>query len=142
MTQMKNWKNRFLTIAATLAVAATTASAETILKASVPFPFTAGVSRVMPAGDYIIRHRETFWSLESNETGRTDFAVPTSALQPAAGEQARLVFLCRAGHCSLSEIHAGVQEWGATFKERKPAASYAEELARIIIVNVTVSDSN
>jgi len=131
-----NWK--LFTVATTLAIAATTASAQTVLKASIPFSFTAGASKVMQAGDYAIRDGGNAWFLTSLETRHTGMAMPVAPVEGRTTAKSELVFHCRDNGCRLAAIHVARGQ-GAEFRE--PKGADAQELTRVVIIPIDASKS-
>ena len=110
---MTNFTTRMMIAAATVVVAAGSASAQ-VLKAEVPFPFrTDGV--VMQAGAYRIdlsyNAGTPRFQLRSDAGGHSVLLIPTSPGDPqkdwAAKGDPLLTFECGIGHCVLSGIWPG-----------------------------------
>jgi hypothetical protein len=139
---MNSLKLKLCTMAATLAIVATTASAQVTLKASVPFSFTAGPDKVLAAGDYSIRNGGNVWYITSHETLHTNLAMSTAAAESRATDRAQLVFHCRSNGCSLYVIQMGGGVRGAQFSEPKRTKSDSEELARVVVVPASTSNSD
>jgi len=137
---MNSLKLKLFTVAATLAIAATTASAQVTLRAAVPFSFTVGQSQVLAAGDYSIRNGGQAWYITSDQTFHANLALPTASVESERTDKAELVFHCRSNGCRLAAIHAGWGNRGAEFKENR-GKSDSQELSRVVIVPATVSKS-
>jgi len=92
--------------AAAIAMAATTASAQT-LKAEVPFPFNVSGAR-MQAGSYSVKWNSNPQMIEiyGVDTHRGALAMPQSADRPvgARNVDAVLTFACTEGHCVLASV--------------------------------------
>ena len=140
----RNWK--LFAVAATLAVAGTTASAQltmkATLKAAVPFSFTAGSARVLQAGSYNLRHEGNLWYFSNNETLQGAASFQRAATQSGWNEKPSLVFHCRAKGCSLYAIQAGNGGRGAYFGEPKRSKAEAAEEARVVIVPLTTANAD
>jgi hypothetical protein len=140
---MKSTTTKLLALAATLAIAAGTVSAQAIsvaLKAPVPFAFQAGPHVTLPAGDYRITRRGQVWSFTNIGTGEHSVVLPPSDMQGQASDTARLVFECQpnATQCTLRGIHAGSGEIGADWPAQKHNQGGAE-VARVEVLAVRVS---
>jgi hypothetical protein len=137
---MKSMTSKFLTLAATLAIAATTASAQVTLKAAVPFSFEiSGHHQVLPAGNYTVSREGRIWQFTNVDTRNRALAPAVAPMESKRTDEARLVFQCRAGNCALRNIQTGHGEMGAYWPAPKRSKSDADELARTVIVPLTVS---
>ena len=139
---MSSLKLKLFTVAATLAIAATTASAQVILKASVPFSFSAGMNKGLAAGDYTIRDGGSAWLFTSQENRHTALAMARASTQSRMTDSGQLVFHCRANGCSLYAIQAARGGQGAYFGEPPRSKSDSKELARVVTVSASVSNSD
>jgi hypothetical protein len=111
---MTNFTTRIMIAAATLVVAAGSASAQ-ILKAEIPFTFrAAGV--VMQPGTYQVKITMQqsgipFFQIRNADAGRSVLLVGTAPHDPRkaweASGQAVLSFECSAGPCALTELWSG-----------------------------------
>jgi len=136
---MNSMTSKLLTLAATLAIAATTASAQVTLKAAVPFSFEISGHQVLPAGNYSVRREGHIWQFTNNDTRRKALAPATVGMESKRTDEARMVFQCRGSNCALSNIQTGHGELGAYWPAPKRSKSDADELARTVIVPLTVS---
>jgi hypothetical protein len=111
---MTNFTTTMMIAAATLVVAAGSASAQG-LKAEIPFPFRAG-GVVMAAGAYrvkvdTLRSGHPVFQIRSAGGGRSVLLVGATQRDPkkewVAGGEAVLAFECGTGRCSLAEVWAG-----------------------------------
>jgi hypothetical protein len=138
-TKMKSMTSKLLTLAATLAIAATTASAQVTLKAAVPFSFEISGHQVLPAGSYSVRREGHVWQFTNVDTRNKALAPATVGMESKRTDEARMVFQCHAGNCALRNIQTGHGEMGAYWPAPKRSKSDADELARTVIVPLTVS---
>jgi hypothetical protein len=136
---MKSMTSKLLALAATLAIAATTASAQVTLKAAVPFSFEINGHQVLPAGNYSVSREGNIWRFTNDGTRNKAMAPATVRMESKRTDEARLVFQCRAGNCALRNIQTGHGELGAYWPAPKRSKSDAGELARTVIVPLTVS---
>ena len=136
---MKSMTSKLLALAATLAIAATTASALVTLTAAVPFSFGINGQQVLPAGNYSVHHEGDVWLFTNDGTHNKAMAMATVRTQSQRTDGAKLVFQCRAGKCALSNIQSGYGGMGAYWPAPKGSKSDADELARTVIVPLTVS---
>jgi len=110
---MTNFTTRMMIAAATLVVAAGSASAQ-VLKAEIPFTFRAGAV-VMAPGTYLViadqRTAHPLYRLWSESERRSILLLTQAARDPqkawVASGQAVLSFECGISHCALAEIWAG-----------------------------------
>jgi len=107
-----------LMIAAAALVAAGAASAQT-LKADIPFAFQAS-GKAMAAGKYLVVYRGGVSNmvLIRRYNHEAVLAAPVSRKEGKV-ENAKLVFVCAHGTCSLSQIWAGNSASGLEFKTPK-----------------------
>ena len=136
---MKSLHSKLLALAGTLAIFVTAASAQTSMKASVPFAFQAGSERVLPAGDYRINSRAHVWYFQNTDGHNSVIAVANHSTEGKTTGVARLVFECRGRSCALRSIESGTGEPGAAWPSPKTRAADANELARIVVIRATVS---
>jgi hypothetical protein len=136
---MKTMTSKLLTLAATLAIAATTASAQATLKAAVPFSFEISGHQVLPAGNYSVHHEGDVWLFTNDGTRNKAMAMATARTQSQRTDGAKLVFQCRADKCALRDIQSGYGGMGGYWPAPKRGKSDADELARTVIVPLTVS---
>ncbi|HEY2019336.1 MAG TPA: hypothetical protein VGH38_37770 [Bryobacteraceae bacterium] len=109
---MMNFTTRMMIAAATVAIAAGTASAQA-MKADVPFPFRAG-GKVMPAGTYRIGNLASntsnptflFQSRQDSVVATPRFAKDAVKAWRVAGDPV-LAFDCSARLCALAGIWKG-----------------------------------
>jgi hypothetical protein len=113
---MTNFTTRMMIAAATLVVAAGSASAQT-LKAEIPFTFRAN-GIVMPAGTYQVKATTQssglpFYEIRNVNGGRSVLLAGTTPHDPnkawAAAGNAVLSFECGVGRCALAEVWNGPQ---------------------------------
>jgi len=111
---MTNFLKNIMIAAATVIVAAGTASAQT-LKAEIPFTFRAG-GKVMPAGTYQLRRLEglgakTMFRFDSADGQNAVLLAPQAAADPAKAwaESGRpvLSFECGVSRCALTRLWTG-----------------------------------
>jgi len=110
---MTNFTTRMMIAAATLVVAAGSASAQ-VLKAEIPFTFRAG-GVVMAAGEYMVIANQgsgqPMYRLWSEKDHRSILLLPRFARDPEkaweASGQPVLSFECGVSHCALATIWAG-----------------------------------
>jgi len=100
---------------AALAFTAGTVSAQTALKAEIPFAFHVG-NQTMQPGEYRVRvlsgpSGTPLFSLNNVALNRTVLAVPPSRSMPAkvwrADAGAKLNFACTNGYCELAQVWTG-----------------------------------
>jgi hypothetical protein len=137
---MNNLKARVITIAATIALAATAASAQqATVKATVPFPFTAGWNTVMQAGTYTIpASSDHYWRLIDNGTGHSVFVNGTET-QSKATDQPALVFECHSSQCALREIRTGNGGYGYAVPAPRRGKGESDQQARVVVVSATIA---
>lgn len=136
---MTNFTTRMMIAAATLVVAAGSASAQ-VLKAEIPFTFrAAGV--VMPAGTYQVKtdiqgSGQPIFQIRSADGGRSVLLVGTTPHDPnkawAAGGKPVLSFECGTGHCALAELWAGPER--SAYAVPRPKLGREEEPTRTAVV--------
>jgi hypothetical protein len=133
---MNNLYSKLTTLAAAVALAAGSASAQTHgLKAAVPFPFTVATGKVMPAGDYTVSNERSVWKVQGNQS----VVVPLSVAQTSKdSETPKLVFECRGHNCRLSRIQVGGGELGAYWPAPRNKAGNGET-ARLVVVPLLAS---
>jgi len=136
---MKSITSTLLALAATLGIAATTASAQVTLKAAVPFSFEISGHQVLPAGNYSVSRDRSIWRFTNDETRNKALASATTPMESKRTDEARLVFQCRANNCALRNIQTGHGELRGYWAAPKRSKSDANELARTVVVPLTVS---
>ena len=136
---MKSITSTLLAVAATLGIAATTASAQVTLKAAVPFSFEISGHQVLPAGNYSVSREGNVWRFTNDETRNKALAPATTPMESKRTDEARMVFQCRGSNCALRNIQTGHGELGGYWAAPKRSKSDADELARIVIVPLSVS---
>ncbi len=103
---MKSAVIRSLMIAATTIVAVTTVNAQD-LKANIPFQFRANTAN-LPAGEYAINSVGAIgghiYRIHNIGTRQSVLVLVRSALSAKAGEDPRLVFVCKSETCTLSQL--------------------------------------
>jgi hypothetical protein len=111
---MTNFTTRMVIAAATLVVAAGSASAQA-MKAEIPFAFRAG-GVVMAAGTYQVRATTQssgyhYFQIRSVDGGPSVLLVGTAPRDPqkewAAAGKPVLSFECGIGHCALAQVWNG-----------------------------------
>src|ERR1051326_2541051 len=111
---MTNFATKIMMAAATLAVAAGAASAQT-LKAEIPFAFRVG-NTVMAAGNYevsqLTRHSGSpVYRIRDARAEKAITLLPQAASDPSKTSSAKgqpvLAFDCVADHCALASIWTG-----------------------------------
>ena len=136
---MKSLNLKLMTLAATLAIAATTASAQVSLRAKVPFSFEVNGTYVGPAGNYAVNRQGDAWIFTNQETRHKALAVAVVRPESSRTDKAKMVFECRGNNCTLRSIQTGGGETGALWPARRPSKSETGEAARRVIVNLTPS---
>ena len=122
---MTNFTTRMMIAAATLVVAAGSASAQN-LKAEIPFTFRAG-GVVMAAGNYEViadqKNGRPMYRLWSAQEHRSILVLAGAARDPqkswVAGGQPVLSFECGISHCALAAIWSGTSMPAYTFPRPK-----------------------
>jgi hypothetical protein len=107
---MKRMKLNYLFAAAALAAGASSASAQSLLKAEIPFTFHAGRS-IMDPGSYEVRLPEgvsSYVTLRNIDTGKSVLA-PYQSPQETSGRAGlpRLTFACGGARCILHQVWPG-----------------------------------
>jgi hypothetical protein len=86
-----------------------TVSAQTLLKAQIPFPFRASQA-YLPSGDYTVTVVSNFTSriflLRNVAARRSAMVVAAYSINSRGANRPRLVFDCVEGACALSQIWA------------------------------------
>jgi hypothetical protein len=118
-----------LMIAAAALVAAGAASAQT-MKADIPFAFQAS-GKMMAAGTYQVNLRGTGGTVVIRRYNRDAVYAKPVTLKEGKVENAKLVFVCAHGTCSLSQIWAGNSTAGLEF--RTPKLNRGEEASLAVI---------
>jgi hypothetical protein len=127
---------KLTTLAAAVAIAAGTASAQDVtLKASVPFSYTVQTGKVMPAGEYTLKHDVGTWRIQGDSAAVVPFAI---SKQSKTSDTPKLVFECRGHNCALRQIQVGRGEVGAYWPARKNKSD-AAETARLVVVPLRAS---
>jgi len=112
---MTNFTTRMMIAAATLVVAAGAASAQTSLKAEIPFTFRVG-NQTMSAGTYDItrlagQSGAPIFRLRDEHASRAIMLLPQGAGDPkkawAAADKPVLAFDCVLNRCALAQIWTG-----------------------------------
>jgi hypothetical protein len=136
---MTNTSLKLFTLAATLAIAATTASAQVGLRAAVPFSFEVNGQYTVPAGNYEVNRQGDNWIFTNQETLSKAIVHARVQTDSKPTDGARLVFSCRGNNCALRNIQTGGGEIGAYWPAPRRSSSDAEELSRVVIVPLTSS---
>ena len=139
---MTNFTTRMMIAAATLVVAAGSASAQS-LKAEIPFAFRAG-GVVMPAGTYRVKTDNhlgghPYFEIRSVAGGRSVLLVGTAPHDPnkawaAAGEPV-LSFECGVGRCALAEVWNGPEKSAYAVPRPKLGRDEATHTALVVMRN-------
>jgi hypothetical protein len=119
---MKTLTTNLMIAAVALAVAAGTASAQT-MKVDVPFAFQTGRT-AMPAGSYKVSldsARGIVYMQNDDSTARVTL-LPSSRIEEGKSGAAKLVFSCAAGRCALTQAWSG--EPGVNYSFALPKATY------------------
>ena len=107
---MKRMKLNYLFAAAALAAVASSASAQSLMKAEIPFTFHAGQS-LMDPGSYWVKMPEgssSYMTLRNIDTGKTVLAVYSSPQETGGRESLpRLTFACAGSRCILQQVWPG-----------------------------------
>jgi hypothetical protein len=116
---MKTLTTNLMIAAAALAVAAGTASAQTI-KADVPFAFQSGRT-AMPAGTYTVSMDSArgIVNIHSGDGAAHVALLTTSRIGEGKDSDPKLVFSCVAGSCTLSQAWSGQQGVNYSFATPK-----------------------
>jgi hypothetical protein len=111
---MKNFTTKMMIAAAAMTIVAGAASAQ-VMKADVPFAFRTG-AKVMEAGPYEVSINRTAGvvAIRNWTHGDSAFLLASARLDGGKAGDAKLVFSCKEGDCTL------VQAWTGN-----PAAAYA-----------------
>ena len=136
---MKSRNLKLLTLVATLAIAATTASAQVPLRATIPFSFEVTGHYALPAGNYVVNRNGNVWTFTNQEKHSGALAQATAPTESRLTDSAKLKFECRADTCTLREIQTGGGEIGGYWAAPRLSKSDAQELARLVIVPLTPS---
>jgi hypothetical protein len=121
-------KLRYVFAAAALAAVASSASAQSLMKAEIPFTFHAGQA-VMDPGTYWVKLPEgssAFLSLKNIDTGKAVVALYSSP-EEAKGREGlpRLTFACGGSRCILQQVWPGGLSRGYAMKPPKFARGEA-----------------
>jgi hypothetical protein len=136
---MTNFTTRMMIAAATLVVAAGSASAQ-MLKAEIPFTFRAG-DVVMAAGTYQVKTTTLqsgmpLYQIRSVDGGRSALLIGTTPHDPqkewAAGGEAVLSFECGTGRCALAEIWNGLAR--SAYSVPRPKLGRDEPVRTAVVV--------
>jgi len=107
---MKRLKLHYLFAAAALAAVASSASAQSMLKAEIPFTFHAGQA-LMDPGSYWVKLPEgssAYLSLKNIDTGKAVVALYNSPEETKGREGLpRLTFACAGSRCILQQVWPG-----------------------------------
>lgn len=107
---MKRMKLHYLFAAAALAAVASSASAQSLMKAEIPFTFHAGRS-LMDPGTYEVKLPEgasAYMVLRNTDTGKAVLAVYESPQETnGRAGQPRLTFACAGPRCILQQVWPG-----------------------------------
>ncbi len=103
---MKNAVIRTLMVAAAAVVGMTTVHAQD-LKANIPFKFRANTAN-LPAGEYTISsvgaNSGHIYRIHNDGTRQGALVMVRNGLNAKAGEDPRLVFVCKSEECTLSQL--------------------------------------
>lgn len=134
---MKSLNSKLLTLAATLAIAATTASAQTSMRASIPFSFEVSGHHVLAAGTYDVHRTGYVWRFTSRETRHEALIAGAIFTGSNPADNPALVFSCRGNRCSLQDIRIGRGSLGGSWPGPRLSKSDQNELSRIVVVPLT-----
>ena len=136
---MNKLNQRLATLAATVVIGATGASAQNTIAmdVTVPFAFTAGSNRVLPAGDYRIPAApDLVWQIVNRGDSTTRFVGNGLRNYSARTDAPKLIFECREHDCALRQIQIGGGRTGLTVPAPKWSKTDAKEV-RVIAVPMT-----
>ena len=122
---MKNFTTKIMIAAAAMAVVAGAASAQ-VLKTDVPFAFRTG-SKAMEAGAYevSVNRNINVVAIRSSAHGESAFLLPSARLDGVKQGDAKLVFSCRGGNCTLVQAWMGNSSEAFEFPHTKDRNSDA-----------------
>jgi hypothetical protein len=133
---MKRLKLHYVFAAAALTAVASSASAQNLLKAEIPFTFHAGQS-LMDPGSYDVRLPEgtaSYVTLRNIDTGKAVMAVYGSPEETRGREGLpRLTFACAGARCVLQQVWPGGPGRGYNIRAPKLAKGEAM-IAREIVL--------
>ena len=136
---MTNFTTRIMIAAATLVVAAGSASAQ-VMKAEIPFAFRAG-GVVMSAGTYRVMattqsNGNPMYQIRSVDGGPSVLLLGTTPHDPnkdsAAAGKPVLSFACGVGHCALAEIWNGSER--SAYSVPRPKMGKDEAVHTAVVV--------
>lgn len=111
---MTNFTTKLMIAAAAMAVAAAAASAQT-MKADVPFSYQAR-GKTMAAGTYwVTPNSNGIILLQSKDGHNSVLAMSASRIESDKPGNAKLVFSCRRGNCTLVEVWPGITNGAYSF---------------------------
>lgn len=121
---MKNFGMKLMIAAAALVAVAGSASAQ-VLKADVPFAFRVG-NTLMEPGTYKVDLKGPAGTLWITDRSGKDQAValPTARLDGATWGDAKLVFACGTGGCSLRQAWSGDPSYAYAFRISDRSETY------------------
>jgi hypothetical protein len=134
---MKSLNAKLMALAATLAIAAANASAQTTLKVSVPFSFRTTVGATMQPGNYVIHHEGNRWTFSNVEARQQTLAEATVSVEPKAKDTPSLVFERRGERYTLRQVLTGRGDNGGYWAPHR-SKSDSKELAQIVVVPATL----
>jgi hypothetical protein len=122
---MKKLTTRLMIATAALMVVAGAASAQT-LKAEIPFEFRAG-GRVMEPGTYQVDNLQAasgtpvyrLWNVNSGKSTAILAQAPVDPQKGWTEGNAKLVFACTSGSCTLAELWSGSESHAYAFRGPK-----------------------
>ncbi|HLH43245.1 MAG TPA: hypothetical protein VKV74_09690 [Bryobacteraceae bacterium] len=118
--------------AAAFVAASATASAQSSLVASIPFDFRVNSRGILPAGNYMVVHRNPgIWLFEDRESGRKVFVTLGAASQSRNTDPPQLVFRRREREFLLSKIQIGRGEMG--YEVPLPKSKPGEQIATVVV---------
>lgn len=130
---------RFATVAALAALSGVTASAQTNMKADIPFAFSVPLVDHMPSGEYRIARSSAggnitgyaFQHVASRKTVLT--MAPITFQRPVNWKEypAQLVFQCRGKACALAGVYPAGSQTGYAVRVKLPAAPPNTQISEI-----------
>jgi len=128
---MKNLTTKLTIAAAVIAVAAGAASAQT-MKADVPFAFRT-VNGTLEAGTYTVSIDRSAGTVHIRQAhgNESAFLLPTSPIGANKESEAKLVFSCGAGPCTLVQVWTGPDR--PAYQFRRPKQDRNEEASLVAI---------
>ena len=138
---MKRLAMTCMLAAAALAAAATGASAQSAIKAEIPFAFQAGGTTMAPgAYDLHVELNSRYVRLRNTDTGKVAIAMYASEANPLANWRARslprLRFECAGSRCVLRQMWPGSESRSFSFRGPGLGRDEAVRVAEIPLTQV------